>query len=173
MKRVIPIGDNNDMLRQKMPEFNFADPIMDATDLNKTLINTMKDEKGVGLAANQLGIATRAFAIHTEPPEVLFNPIITFASDEEVLMDEGCLSYPGVYVKIKRPKDIRVRYKNLHGAICTKRYSGLAARCVQHEIDHLDGIEYFKRAHPIHQERFKKKWTKMTRLLKKAAKLAK
>ena len=70
-------------------------------------------------------------------------------------------------------KDIRVRYKNLHGAICTKRYSGLAARCVQHEIDHLDGIEYFKRAHPIHQERFKKKWTKMTRLLKKAAKLAK
>ena len=145
MKRVIPIGDNNDMLRQKMPEFNFADPIMDATDLNKTLINTMKDEKGVGLAANQLGIATRAFAIHTEPPEVLFNPIITFASDEEVLMDEGCLSYPGVYVKIKRPKDIRVRYKNLHGAICTKRYSGLAARCVQHEIDHLDGITMFDR----------------------------
>ena len=173
MKRVIPIGDNNDMLRQKMPEFNFSNPIMDASDLTKTLINTMKDEKGVGLAANQLGIATRAFAIHTEPAEVLFNPVITFASKEEVLMDEGCLSYPGVYIKIKRPKDVRVRYKNLHGAVCTKRYSGLAARCVQHEIDHLDGIEYFKRAHPVHQERFKKKWTKMTRLLRKAAKLAK
>ena len=99
MKRVIPIGDNNDMLRQVMPEYNFANPIKDASELNSMLINTMKDQKGVGLAANQIGIATRAFAIHTEPPEVLFNPKITYASEEEIVLEEGCLSYPGVYVK--------------------------------------------------------------------------
>lgn len=173
MAKVVPIGDNNDMLRQAQPEFDFNNPVMDATELTTALLDTMKEQNGIGLAANQIGVPTRVFAIATEPPEVLFNPKITYYSDEVVLMDEGCLSYPGVYIKVKRPKDVRVRYQNLHGVIQTKKYTGNAARCAQHEIDHLDGVEFFTRAHPIHLDRFKRKWTKMKRLLKKASKLAK
>jgi len=88
-------------------------------------------------------------------------------------MDEGCLSYPGVYVKIKRPRFIRVRFKDPYGNVCTKKFDGMAARVFQHELDHLNGIEYFTRAHPIHLERFKRKWKKVLRLIKKAARLAK
>mgnify|MGYP003659103330 CR=1 FL=1 len=100
MARIIPLGDQNDMLRQRMPEFDFSNPIKDPADLTATLLTTMKDNRGLGLAANQIGIPTRALAILTEPPEVLFNPKITYMSDEQENLNEGCLSYPGVYVKI-------------------------------------------------------------------------
>jgi peptide deformylase len=173
MARIIPIGDLNDMLRSEMPEFDFSNPIKDPSDLSKELITTMEKGGGIGLAANQVGIPTRAFAIATEPAEVIFNPKITYASDELENMDEGCLSYPGVYIKVKRSKDVRIKYQNLHGEIQTRKFTGTAARVAQHEIDHLDGIEYFRRAHAINLERFKRKWEKMKRVLKKVSKSAK
>ena len=163
MARIIPLGDQNDMLRQRMPEFDFSNPIKDPADLTATLLTTMKDNRGLGLAANQIGIPTRALAILTEPPEVLFNPKITYMSDEQENLNEGCLSYPGVYVK----------YQNLHGEIQTRKFKDMAAKVIQHEVDHLDGIEYFKRAHTVNLERFKRKWEKMRRVLKKVAKTAK
>ena len=172
-KIVIPIGDNNDMLRNEIPVFDFANPSIDPVELSHKLINAMKDGKGIGLAANQIGVPVRAFAMDSEPPIVAFNPKITFFGEEEVLMEEGCLSYPGVYVKIKRPRFIRVRFADPYGNICTKKFDGMAARVFQHELDHLNGIEYFNRAHPIHLDRFKRKWKKVQRLIKKAAKIAK
>jgi|TARA_R110002050_G_scaffold168478_5_gene299829 peptide deformylase len=173
MARIIPIGDLNDMLRQVMPEFDFSNPIKDPSDLSKELIDTMEKGNGIGLAANQIGIPARVFAIATEPTEVIFNPVVTYESEEQVNMDEGCLSYPGVFVKVKRAKDIRVRYFNLHGEMQTRKYSGNAARVCLHEIDHLDGIEYFTRAHAVNLARFKRKWEKMKRVLRKVSKQAK
>lgn len=172
-KVIIPIGDNNDMLRNRMPDFDFADPTIDPVELSHKLINAMKDGKGIGLAANQIGVPVRAFAMYSEPPIVAFNPKITYFGDELVTMEEGCLSYPGVYVKIKRPRFIRVRFTDPYGEVCTKKFDGMAARVFQHELDHLNGIEYFTQAHPIHLDRFKRKWKKVQRLIRKAAKVAK
>jgi len=119
-KIVIPIGDNNDMLRNEIPVFDFANPSIDPVELSHKLINAMKDGKGIGLAANQIGVPVRAFAMYSEPPIVAFNPKITFFGEEEVLMEEGCLSYPGVYVKIKRPRFIRVRFADPYGTSVLK-----------------------------------------------------
>ena len=156
-----------------MPEFDFVNPSLDPVELSHKLINAMKDGKGIGLAANQIGVPVRAFAMYSDPAIVAFNPKITYFGDEEVTMEEGCLSYPGVYVKIKRPRFIRVRFTDPYGNPCVKKFDGMAARVFQHELDHLNGIEYFTRAHPIHLDRFKRKWKKVQRLIKKAARLAK
>ena len=170
---IIPIGDNNDMLRNKMPDFDFANPSIDPVELSHKLINAMKDGKGIGLAANQIGVPVRAFAMYSDPPIVAFNPKVTYAGDELAIMEEGCLSYPGVYIKIKRPRFIRVRFQDPYGNIVVKKFDGMAARVFQHELDHLNGIEYFTQAHPIHLDRFKRKWKKIQRLIKKAARAAK
>ena len=166
---MIFFGHLNDMLRQKMPAFDFKNPTMDPLELTQTLIREMKNNNGIGLAANQLGIQARVFVIYTDPPMVCFNPKITNYSQEEVLLDEGCLSYPGTAVKVKRPKHIRVRFQDPYGNIVTKKFTGMAARAFQHEMDHLDGIEYFQRANTFHMERFKRKWKKTVRKVKKAS----
>ena len=164
--RAIFLGHQNDMLRQVIPEFEFNSPSTDPVKLSHLLINAMKDNNGIGLAANQLGINVRAFVMYSEPPIVAFNPKITYYNDEEVVMDEGCLSYPGVTIKVKRPRFIRVRFQDPYGNIVVKKFDGMASRVFQHELDHLDGVEYFKRANRIHKERFQKNWKKVIRTVK-------
>ena len=87
-------------------------------------------------------------------------------NEEEVVMDEGCLSYPGVTIKVKRPRFIRVRFQDPYGNVVVKKFDGMASRVFQHELDHLDGVEYFKRANRIHKERFQKNWKKVIRTVK-------
>jgi peptide deformylase len=169
MSDIILLGDKNDMLRDRMPEFDFNNPIIDPVELSHRLINAMKDGHGIGLAANQIGVPTRCFAMYSEPPMVCFNPVITYSGDELVALEEGCLSYPNVFIKVKRPKFIRVRFRDPYGNPVVKKFDGMAARVFQHELDHLDGVEYFKRAHPVHRERFQRKWKKVSRLIKNAA----
>lgn len=167
MNETVFLGHQNDMLRQQVPLFDFRNPSTNPVELSHTLINTMKDNNGIGLAANQIGVNARVFVIYSEPPIVAFNPKITYYGDEEVVMDEGCLSYPGVSIKVKRPRFIRVRFQDPYGNVVTKKFDGMASRVFQHELDHLDGVEYFKRANSIHRERFHKKWKKVIRTIKK------
>lgn len=169
MSKVIPLGHFNDMLKQAVPMFDFKNPPVNPADYAIELIKAMKEGNGIGLAANQLGDQYRVFCMQTEPPMVCYNPRITWFSEEEILLEEGCLSYPGVYIMVKRPKSIRARFQDPYGNVITKKFTGLAARVFQHETDHLNGVEYFTRAHRIHQERFKRKWTKTIRTIKKAA----
>jgi peptide deformylase len=167
----ILFGHQNDMLYHRVPEFNFNEPHgVDSVKLAHTLITEMKNNGGIGLAANQLGINVRAFVMYSEPPMVCFNPKITMYGDEEIALDEACLSYPTLTVKVKRPRFIRARFQDPYGNIVTKKFDGMAARVFQHEMDHLDGITYYKRANTIHKERFEKKWKKVLRTLKTRAK---
>lgn len=167
---VIPIGDNNDMLRSPTEEFDFNNPQRDPVQLAKELIKCMKDNQGIGLSANQIGIPLRVFCMYSDPAIVCYNPKITFYGEETVMMDEGCLSYPGVAVKIERPQSIRVRFRDPYGTIITKKYTGMAARVFQHELDHLDGIEYHTRANWFNKDKFRKRWEKSKRVLRKLAK---
>ena len=167
----ILLGHQNDMLKHEVPEFNFNEPNdIDAVKLAHTLITEMKNNGGIGLAANQIGVNVRAFVMYSEPPMVCFNPKITKYGDEEIVMEEGCLSYPTLTVKVKRPRFIRARFMDPYGNIVTKKFDGMAARVFQHELDHLNGIIHYKRANTIHKERFEKKWKKVLRTLKTRAK---
>jgi peptide deformylase len=103
----------------------------------------MDDAIGIGLAATQLGVMHRVLVYRVEPDAplgVLVNPEIEWRGDDVELMEEGCLSLPGVGVEVERPIHVRVRASDERGAPLTIEASGLEARVIQHEIDHLDGV---------------------------------
>jgi peptide deformylase len=111
----------------------------------------MIHSKGMGLAANQIGITKRFFAIGHESfdvfkkPAIIYNPVLVNADEEQELGQEGCLSFPGVWVQVNRSRAVMVRYQNNKGEFLLSRLEGLEARCFQHELDHLDGITFNKR----------------------------
>jgi len=117
------------------------------------LIETMIAYEGLGLSANQVGLPHRVFVMWSSPTVVCFNPRIVAYEGDSIFFSEGCLSYPNLYVKIKRPPAIRVRYQKPNGETVTERLMGMSARVFQHELDHLDGIVYTSRANKIHMER--------------------
>jgi peptide deformylase len=103
----------------------------------------MIDALGVGLAATQVGVLNRVlvYRVHQQAPfAVLVNPEIEWAGDDEEIMEEGCLSLPAVHVDVERAIHIRVRALDERGEPITIEASGLEARVIQHEVDHLDGV---------------------------------
>jgi peptide deformylase len=103
----------------------------------------MDDALGIGLAATQLGVMHRVLVYRVEPEAplgVLVNPVIEWSGDEVETMEEGCLSLPGVGVEVERPIRVRVSAQDETGAQLTVEASGLEARVIQHEVDHLDGV---------------------------------
>ncbi len=102
----------------------------------------MTDALGVGLAANQVGVLHRVLVYRVQqqsPVAALINPEIEWTGNEEEILEEGCLSLPEVHVDVERPVHIRVRARNERGEPITVEASGLEARVIQHEVDHLDG----------------------------------
>jgi peptide deformylase len=109
----------------------------------------MDDSLGIGLAATQVGILHRVLVYrveHDSPVNALVNPVIEWRGDEEETMEEGCLSLPGVHVDVERPVYVRIRAQDATGEPLTIEASGLEARVIQHEIDHLDGVLILDRA---------------------------
>ena len=103
----------------------------------------MDDALGIGLAATQLGVMHRVLVYRVDrdgPLGVLVNPVIEWSGDEVDGLEEGCLSLPGVGVEVERPVDIRVRAVDEHGSPLELEASGLEARVIQHEVDHLEGV---------------------------------
>jgi len=111
------------------------------------------DKRMLGLAANQIGILKRAFYMRGV---VFFNPVVEPIGDEMVKMTEGCLSYPDLFIDIKRPRRVSMTYKNVDGEEYTKTFTEMSARIIQHEFDHLNGIPFFKRATRYHFDKAKK-----------------
>ena len=108
----------------------------------------MIDSMGIGLAAPQVGVSHRVLVYRVEPDspvQALVNPEIEWSSRDEETMEEGCLSLPGVHVDVERPIHIRVRAQDATASPVTVEASGLEARVIQHEVDHLDGILILER----------------------------
>lgn len=138
------------------------------------LTDLMYAEDGLGLAANQVGLDMRMFVLRAFQSEqtkdvahtaggramALINPKIVDVSEETVVLEEGCLSYPGLYVKIKRPKHIKIRFTDFNNRTHTLKFTGITARAIQHEMDHLDGIVHIDRANRYHRELALKRWKK-------------
>ena len=156
----------------EMPEYDFSEG--DAEEIAKELISIMCAHKGLGLSAPQVGLEISAFAIgNPDEPEncsVIFNPKITSYSKEQVIVPEGCLSYPELFVKVKRPEKIRMRMTDLNNKKTTEWFDGLTARVVQHEYDYLKGINFLERANPIHIQQAKRKRKLLLRKRKKVNK---
>ena len=136
-------------------EFNFDnDAIPDYDNLvmfEQDMIALMLKEQGLGLAANQIGITKRFFAIGHDSfdtfqkPVIIWNPRILNKSEVNVIDVEGCLSFPGIFVKIERPKEIEVQYETTERKTRFAKLIGMEAKCFQHELDHLEGITFNKR----------------------------
>ena len=122
---------------------------LDRHHLSRVLIDNMIHHEGIGISANQIGIWERAFAMvrDLENNEVMvcFNPRIIKSYTEEVEMEEGCLSYPELFLKIKRPNKIVIKYEDEDKKTHKMKLEGLASRVFQHEYDHMEGIDFTQR----------------------------
>ena len=113
-------------------------------DMNNLMVNA----RGMGLAANQIGITKRFFAFGHESfdklqkPVIIWNPSIVRESDERTVDEEGCLSFLGVFVKVVRPKKVTVKWQNIKGETLMQHLDGMESKCFQHENDHLNGITF-------------------------------
>ena len=126
---------------------------LDRQFLSNTLVENMIHYKGIRISANQIGIWERAFAMirDLEHNEIIvcFNPRIIKSYNKEVEMEEGCLSYPDVFLKVKRPDKIVVKYEDEDKKTHKMKLEGLASRVFQHEYDHMEGIDFTQRSKDI------------------------
>lgn len=143
---------NDSMLRDHLPDFNFDQRLVDPLKLAEDLVETLKHHNALGVAANQFGLPYRVFAMATDPLFVCFNPTITY-EEGSALLDEGCLSFPYLYLKIKRPAKIRAKFQDYNGDIVTRVFDGMTARIYLHELDHLNGITFQSKANQFHLNR--------------------
>ena len=155
-----------------------AEPIEKIDDgikqLAKDMLETMYDAPGIGLAAPQIGEMKRIVVMDLakegeEPtPLVMVNPEILKYSDETVTTEEGCLSIPELYYDVERPAEVTVRYTDLDGKEVELDAKDRLAVCVQHELDHLDGVLYIDYLSRLKRDRVLKKFQKAERLSKRA-----
>jgi peptide deformylase len=130
---------------------------------------TMYDAPGIGLAAIQIGIPLRLVTLDcskrddTKEPMVLVNPEIVWASEEKREMEEGCLSIPEYYEAIERPDRIRLRYRDVDFAEREIEADGILATCIQHEVDHLNGILFIDYLSRLKRDRVVKKFVKLAK----------
>lgn len=161
MENLELVKPNDPILRQSTKRFDFYNPPFDPVQFAQTLIKFMYEKNGIGLAANQIGVPYSIFSMRGSPENfVCYNPRIVDVSETLVELEEGCLTCPGVIVKIKRPQHIRVRFNTPNGDILTKKFTGMTARIFQHEIDHLNGKTFFEYMSPLKKEMLLKKTNK-------------
>lgn len=154
----------DEFLNKTVKEVDFSNPGFDVEEAKKEMLQIMYDKDGVGLSANQVGLDAQLFVMGSKhAPDksgIFINPKVLEASEETVLDWEGCLSFPGVFVQLRRPKWIVAQFQDEKGEIKTGRIEDYDARCYLHELDHLLGITYKDRSSKL-------KWDMATKKAKK------
>lgn len=142
-------------------------------ELKDNLIESMKHYKGIGLSANQCGVMIRAFVMYTDwngdEIKIFFNPRIIWESEETEFYEEGCLTYPNIFLNIKRPSVIEFTYQDENGEQHTGKYAGLTSRVFQHEYDHMEGKNFTQLVSNLRLNMAKKKAKKIMKKYKKNA----
>lgn len=150
-------------------EFKFDPTSQDnTTSIAFSLAETLTELGGLGLSANQVGLNYRICVLNLgKEIWTLFNPVVISKSEEMFSeFQEGCLSYPGLYVKIPRHKRIKIKFQAIGGQEVEQEFTGLTSVCLQHELDHLDGIIYTDRISPIKLSMAKNKINKNLRKIR-------
>ncbi|MEO1678919.1 MAG: peptide deformylase [Pseudomonadota bacterium] len=151
-----------------------CDPVVDISDTLRTLADdmlaTMYEAPGIGLAAPQVGQTMRLIVADCvkdpdeEPrPLVMFNPEVVAAADTRSTYEEGCLSIPEIYAEVERPAEVTVRWLDRDGAEQQEDFEGLWATCIQHEIDHLNGVLFIDYLKPLKRQMITRKMVKLKR----------
>ena len=142
-------------------------PDLDRDEIERKLIDSMEHYQGIGLSANQIGIMERVFVMYSDVKKretiTCFNPEIVTQSDTEIIMDEGCLTFPGLWLKVKRPDSIEVQYEDKTGEMQHQAMFGLESRIFLHEYDHMEGMDFTQKVSKI----------KLNRALKRRSKIVK
>ena len=134
-----------DLTNDKIDNYN------DIEQFESDMIKLMVGNRGIGLAANQIGITKRFFAIGSDTfdkiqkPIIMWNPEIENESEEKTLDIEGCLSFPNVFLQVLRPKKVDVKWQDKNGTTMRSTLDNYESKCFQHELDHLNGITFNKR----------------------------
>ena len=145
--------------------------------LVEEMFETLYAAPGIGLAGIQVGVAKRVIIMDlskkddTRKPEVFINPEITWASEEKSTYEEGCLSIPEYYEEVERPAVVKVKYLDLEGKAREVEAGGLLATCLQHEIDHLNGILFIDHISKLKRDRITKKFAKAAKTAKSTKKV--
>jgi peptide deformylase len=153
-----------ELLHKPVQDFDFS--IHDPVEIEREMIAIMKQYNGIGLAANQVGLDARIFIMGSDKidgfckPQVFINPKITKYSLEVSADREGCLSFPTLFLTVKRPKMVEATYYDIKGELQEVSVTGYMAKCFQHEYDHLDGICYTNRVSRLSLDMALKKLTK-------------
>ena len=154
------VEEASQVLREPPPIFDFDNPPEDPKEIASKMAETMDKFGGLGLSANQCCLPYRMFVMRTMREgdeeatiESYFNPELVRVSQETDMMKEGCLSFPDIYLMIRRSKTIELKYQDASGESHQIMLEGLGARCVQHEMDHLNGIIFLQRASRLKIER--------------------
>ena len=153
----------DEFLEKQVKEFDFS--TMDPGEISKNMIDVMHKYKGIGLAANQVGVDAQIFVMGEKDPMTVINPIITEVGTEKVEMEEGCLSFPGLYMKVSRPSVVSVQYLDIEQKECIIKLEGFHARVFLHEYDHLQGITFDQRVSKLRLDMAKKKQQKILKTL--------
>lgn len=142
--------------------------------LANDMLETMHEAPGIGLAAPQVGVLSRLIVMDCTPkdqepePMVLFNPKVVWVSDAMNTYSEGCLSIPDQYEDVTRPAEVQVQYLDIDGQEIDQHFDGLWATCVQHEIDHLDGVLFIDYLSKIKRSMITNKMKKLKKELARA-----
>jgi|TARA_B110000967_G_C18384595_1_gene316910 peptide deformylase len=154
----------NEMLAREVKDVDLENPGFDPVELKAEMVKFMIDNNGIGLAANQIGLDAKVFVMgdSVENSTICINPTVLQYTEETQNDIEGCLSFPNVYVKIKRPTEILAEWYNENLEKQTVKIDGYSAKCYLHELDHLLGITMKDRTSTL-------KWNMASKKAKKLA----
>ena len=157
----------NEILEREVKDVNLENPDFDPIKLKKEMVEFMIANNGIGLSANQIGLDAKVFVMgdSVENSTMCINPTVLQYTEDTVVDVEGCLSFPNVFVKIKRPKEILAKYWNEKLEECVVKIEGYSAKCYLHELDHLLGITFKDRASKLKWDMAQKKARKLEKQL--------
>ena len=162
------IESKHPLLHSPLPEITADTEPENRKEILDNMIETMKHYGGIGLSANQVGLALRMFVFGDNKHYIpCFNPRIIAYSDKKVPMEEGCLTYPGLFVKIIRPEWVTVTFEDENRELHEETFRDLLARVFQHEYDHMEGIDFRSLAGRLSLDMAQRKVKRAIRKMKK------
>jgi peptide deformylase len=156
------VTETDPILKQKAENWDFKNHV-NAAVIEREMIETMKANNGIGLAANQVGLLRRVFVMQLQDGREIgfFNPTILVGDNDFIDGQEGCLSFPNLWLKVLRHNKITAMYVDNTGKQCIIELEGIDSRCFQHELDHLDGITFTEHVSDLKLKMARKKQRKL------------
>jgi peptide deformylase len=156
------IPENDPILKQHAEQWDFKTHV-NAAVIEREMLELMRSSNAIGLASNQVGLLRRVFVMKLADGREIgcFNPWIMFGDNDKIEGEEGCLSFPNLWLKVKRHNKITAAYLDNTGKQCIIELIGIDARCFQHELDHLDGITFTEYVSTLKLQMARKKQRKL------------